>query len=206
MRGFFYVLLFPSSISYFCIMGVMKRIIEQNQNSNRSRWRDKSNVLGNRGPLDITIENVSYTDQYQREQDKEAVATFNAKLMGWGYKVRQQLVASIRTRIETDRILSNSLKVHYRHWGKPVKAGQEITSIGFSFVEEGLYVHLGVGVGYNMQNGTRVLTKKSDKVWRRFPIEWFNPIVEQNIPDLERIVTDYCGKLIINTTRIYINR
>ncbi len=83
--------------------------------------------------------------------------------------------------------------------------GQEITSIGFGFKAEGVYVHLGVGRGYNMENGTRILTKTTDNEWKREPKPWFNPVIEQHIPELVEIVKKYCGTLLVNTTRIYIN-
>lgn len=57
-----------------------------------------------------------------------------------------------------------------------------------------------------MEGGTRVLTKKSNKEWNRNPIPWFNPIIEQAIPELVEIVREYCGTLLVNTTRIFINR
>ena len=97
------------------------------------------------------------------------------------------------------------MKQNYRHYGKPPTEGEEITSIGFRFREEGIYVHLGVGKGYNMEGGTRILTKKTDNEWKRQPKPWFNPVIEQHIQELVEIVREYCGKLIVNTTRIYIN-
>ena len=162
---------------------------------------------GERYPLDVIIEgDTGITQQWGRQQDKEAVATFNAKVRAWGNQVDAALRASIDNWITKDVKLSKSLKQNYRHYGKPIAEGQEVTSIGFAFKPEGIYVHLGVGMGYNMQGGTRILTKKTDDKWNRQPKPWFNPVIEQHIPALIEIVREYCGTLLVNTTRIFINR
>lgn len=177
------------------------------ESQNRNRWRKKGNRIDDgRYPLDLVIEgDTGYTQQFERQQNKEAVAAFNAKVKAWGANVDDALRYSIARWITNDEHLSESLKQNYRHFGKPVTKGEEITSIGFRFVEEGVFVHLGVGMGYNMESGTRILTKKTDKKWNRKPKPWFNPVIEQHIPALVEIVKEYCGNLFINTTRIYIN-
>lgn len=161
---------------------------------------------GERLPLDLIIEgDTGYTQQFERQQNKEAVASFNAKVSAWGKKVDEALRKSIKDNIDNDKKLSRSLKQNYRHYGKTPGEGEEITSIGFRFKEEGVYVHLGVGRGYNMEGSTRILTKKTNKKWNRQPKPWFNPVVEQYIPELIEIVREYCGSLIVNATRIFIN-
>lgn len=177
------------------------------QGQNWSNWNKKGNLLGgNRYPLDVIIEgDTGYTQQFERQQDKEAVAAFNAKVRAWGAMVDAALDSSISRWITVDKKLSKSLKQNYRHYGKPLTEGDEVTSIGFSFKEEGVFVHLGVGKGYNMEGGTRVLTKTTDSKWNRNPKPWFNPVIEQYIPALVEIVKEYCGTLLVNTTRIYIN-
>lgn len=177
------------------------------QNNNHSSWVNKNNQLADRFPLDITIEGDSgLTQQWERQMDKEAVEKFNAAVRAWGQKVNDALMYSVTRWIVDDKKLSSSIKQNYRHWGKTPKKGEEITSIGFGFEVDGLYVHLGVGRGYNMEGGMRVITKKSNKECNRKPKPWFNPVIEKFVPELQQIVVDYCGKLFINTTRIYINR
>ena len=184
-------------------MGAHAERLSQSQN----KWRSKNNRMRNeRLPLDVIIErDTGFTQQFERQQDKEAVELFNTKVRAWGAKVDLAVKESIRKRIDTDKKLSQSMKQNYRHYGKPPTEGEEITSIGFRFREEGIYVHLGVGKGYNMEGGTRILTKKTDNEWKRQPKPWFNPVIEQHIQELVEIVREYCGKLIVNTTRIYIN-
>lgn len=158
-------------------------------------------------PIELYIEgDPGLTQQWERQQDRKAVAAFNRKVRAWGATVNAALNSSIDSMIEDDNNLSKSLKQNYRHWGKRPKAGQEITSIGFGFEEAGLYVHLGVGRGYNREGGTVVVTKKHNRDMMRRPKPWFDPVIEQHIPELQQIVVDYCGNLFINTTNILINR
>lgn len=144
--------------------------------------------------------------QWERQQDKKAVKDFNRRVRAWGTRVIEALQHSIADHIAEDNTLSASLRQNYRHWGRPPQAGQEITSIGFGFEEAGLYVHLGVGRGYNREGGTVVVTKKHNRELIRKPKPWFDPVIGEHIPALQKIVADYCGDLFIDTTRILINR
>ena len=167
----------------------------------------KKNRGSKRYPLELYIEPTqAMQQQWERQQDTKAVAAFNRQVRAWGRMVNAALNSSIESMIETDRNLSRSLKQNYRHWGKAPRAGQEITSIGFGFEEAGLYVHLGVGRGYNREGGTVVVTKRHNRDMMRQPKPWFDPVIEERLPALEKIVTDYCGELFINTSRILINR
>lgn len=180
-----------------------ERFAEKNNRSGKRNW-----MGGERFPLDITIEgDTGLTQQFERQQDKEAVEAFNKKVRAWGKKVDVALRESISSWTNEDKELSKSLKQNYRHWGKVPQKGEEITSVGFGFEVNGVYLHLGVGRGYNMEGGTRVITKKHNRTeFKRDPKPWFNPVIEQHIPELVEIVKEYCGALFINTTRIYINR
>lgn len=184
-------------------MGAHAERMAGNGRRNRSRKRG-----GEGYPLDIWIEgDTGLTQQWERQQDTKAVARFNSRVRKWGQTVNSALKDSIGSLIGEDRTLSASLKQNYRHWGKTPMAGQEITSIGFGFEEAGLYVHLGVGRGYNREGGTVVVTKKHNRdLMNRQPKPWFDPVIEQHLPALQQIVQEYCGDLFIDTTRILIDR
>ena len=188
--------------------GISPRLIAEM--SNRDNWRTKSNSRG-RGsstwPIKVMIKGDSgITQRWEREQDKKAVSQFNRNVRAWGKMVNAQLLSSISRHIDKDVNLSKSLKQNYWHFGKPIREGQEITSIGFSFAPEGIYVHLGVGRGYAMEGGTRIITKKINREDLRPPKDWFNPIIAQNINSLGEIVKNYCRDLYLAATHIYINR
>lgn len=178
------------------------------ESTNRGNWRQKSNSISARvWPIEVSMEgDPGLTQRVEREMDKEAVNKFNREVRAWGQLVNSDLKARIGQVIDKDVNLSASLKQNYRHFGKSVKSGEEITSIGFSFVEEGIYVHLGVGRGYNMEGGTRIITKKTNREDLRKPKDWFNPVVSRHIDALGEIVKNYCGDLFVNDSRIYINR
>lgn len=174
----------------------------------RGYGRQNRRSRGEGYPIELYIEgDVGLTQQWERQQDTQAVAQFNRRVRAWGRQVNAALRGSIEAHGIRDTKLGKSLKQNYRHWGKVPSAGQEITSIGFAFEAPGLYVHLGVGRGYNMEGGTVVVTKQHnrDKMERK-PKPWFNPVIEQHIPALQQIVQEYCGNLFINTTRILIDR
>ena len=187
-------------------MGYMKKQAEAM--SNRRSWGQKSNSLGGSAwPIEVSVEGDSgITQRHQREQDAKAVAKFNREVRAWGKQVNVALISSVFLHIDQDKQLSASLKQNYRHYGKTVQTGQEITSIGFSFAEEGIYVHLGVGRGYAMEGGTRIITKKTNQKDLRKPKDWFNRVIHQHIDELGEIVKNYCGDLYLNASRIYINR
>ena len=202
----FFVLLCRRVVSYFCSMGIMKRQAEAM--TNRRSWGQKSNSLGGRAwPIEVSVEgDTGITQRHQRELDKKSVSKFNRQVKAWGQMVNRGLMSNILLRINKDVQLSSNLKQNYRHYGKTVRAGEEITSIGFSFAEEGIYVHLGVGRGYAMEGGTRIITKKTNRDDLRKPKDWFNSVIRMHIDSLGEIVKNYCGDLYLNASRIYINR
>ena len=177
-------------------------------NAERMAGRYRRNTSRGEGyPIELYIEtDQGLVAQYNRQQDQRAVQQFNRRVRSWGRTVNAALKASIATWIDQDTRLSSSLRQTYRHWGKTPAAWQEITSIGFAFEEAGLFVHLGVGRGYNREGGTVVQTGRNRSQMRRQPKPWFDPVVEQHLPALQQIVQDYCGDLFVDSTRILINR
>ena len=106
LSGIFYVLFRGRRFGYFCSMGSHgeRLAMEKNRNS----WRGKANQLGGeRYPLDVIIEgDTGITQQWERQQDKEAVAAFNARVQAWGTKVDGALRSSISNWITKDMKLS----------------------------------------------------------------------------------------------------
>jgi hypothetical protein len=170
------------------------------QSYNRSQW-GKKNHFSNKHDFEIQITGESVVSKYMRGRDIEALEEFNAKIQQWGTKVKESLVSSIQSLVTKDDHLSKSLKNNYRTG----KGSDEIERIGFSFRPEGVYVHLGVGRGYHRMSGNTVRTAKTNTFKERQPILWFNPVVEQHVEELSKIVEEYSEDLIINYSRIFIN-
>jgi hypothetical protein len=59
-----------------------------------------------------------------------------------------------------------------------------VNRITFSFERHGVFVHKGVGRGYQMQGGMVVRTAKSKTTEIRQSAEWFNPVLDKALPEL----------------------
>ncbi len=110
--------------------------------------------------------------------------------------------------------LDNSMK-HKTH-----QSFGEIDSVGFQFERHGVFVHKGVGRGYEMQSGMVVRTAKSKpaNVYHtimgvrvtfgsldilnqrsRKPVEWFNPILDEYLPELADKVAEMKADAVFNS-------
>jgi hypothetical protein len=173
---------------------------ELSYGSNRNRF-SKKNSFSNHGPFEIEFTEDGITSRYLRGHDVEAVENFNKKVRAWGREVKDDLISSIQSMVENDANLSQSLKSNtYQD-----KASKEVYRVGFSFLPEGVYIHLGVGRGYRRQNGNTVRTTKINSFKERRPIVWFNPVIREHIKELSAIVSEYSEDLTLNYSRIYIN-
>lgn len=162
-------------------------------------------------PLEITIEgDTGLTQRWERERDTDATEQFNAQVGAWANRINAALQAKLTTMgIGKKGQLSRSIKSNLWHFGKKVQKGQEVTSIGFSFKPQGIYVHLGLGRGYEMDGGIVVKKTRNSKTniqMMRQPKDWFDSTITEHLGELEQIVTDYTGALFVNATRIYIKR
>ncbi|MCX6267671.1 MAG: hypothetical protein NTW16_09985 [Bacteroidetes bacterium] len=149
------------------------------------------------GPFDVSINEPGKTQRFSRSRNTEEMETFNERLKSWGNKVRSALPVSISSHGIGGKQLKRSIRnTYYYEFG-------EIFRLGFSFAREGIFVHKGVGRGYNMVNGMVVKTSKTSG-FNRKPKPWFNPVVESFIPELEQIIKEYTETAIVNSSRIYI--
>ena len=71
------------------------------------------------------------------------------------------------------------------------------------FERHGVFVHKGVGRGYKMVGGTVVRTAKSViPLTTRVPREWFNPAIDQLLPELVEKLEQINTDAVINATRL----
>lgn len=56
--------------------------------------------------------------------------------------------------------------------------------ISFNFERHGVFVHKGVGSGYQMSGGKVIRNAQTDSGTRRQPQEWFNPVLNKYMPEL----------------------
>ncbi len=75
----------------------------------------------------------------------------------------------------------------------------------FRFERHGVFVHKGVGRGYQMQGGMVVrVAKNPPNPRQRVPVDWFNNIVKNNVPELADRVAAINADAAINAIRMRI--
>ena len=79
-----------------------------------------------------------------------------------------------------------------------------IDRITYSFERHGIFVHKGVGRGYEMQGGfvQRTAKSQSSEVWQ--PAEWFNPVLDQALPELADRLAEINANAVLNATKMMI--
>jgi len=104
----------------------------------------------------------------------------------------------------TERKLEDSIRTQNR------KTYGVITGQSFIFERHGVFVHKGVGRGYEMQGGMVVRTAKEDSIFSnnmgkvRVTFEWFNPVIEQSLPELADKLAEINADAAVNATRMLI--
>lgn len=99
----------------------------------------------------------------------------------------------------------------------------EIESVGYSFERHGVFVHKGVGRGYIMIGNTvvrgrrsgdsnnRSKSKERDAMSviltgrvKRKPVDWFNKVIDKNVPELANKVAEMNADAAVNALRLRI--
>ena len=164
----------------------------------------------------------------------EELNEYNAMIRKWSAMVRRKIfgntlklrngkpgavtrgASSGKTRLEF-KLKDNLLyKPHYQY-------GQ-IDGIGYSFERHGVFVHKGVGRGYIMVGDTVVRGRKPSNELkklakregrevpniilsgpiRRHPVDWFNTIIDKNVPELADKVAQMNADATVNALRLRI--
>lgn len=168
----------------------------------------------------IRLETISETERFQLAQDADRLTEFNKAVQKWHHSVAAQLRAGIASR--SMRIARNLRPNAYTD-----KYGL-INRLGFSFPRHGIYIHKGAGhgqggtIGSNWTklkrvNGIEVSTgiirhtnpnslNASQGEGNRQAYEWFDPVIRNRVSELQEIVTHYFDTMIIDATRIFIEK
>lgn len=168
----------------------------------------------------IQMETVSEIERFNLAQDADRLTEFNKAVQKWQNSVAAQLRAGIASRsIRIARDLRP--KAYTDKYGL-------INRLGFTFPRHGIYIHKGAGrgqggtIGSNWTklkriNGIEVSTgiirhtnpeslNASQGEGNRQAYEWFDPVIRNRLPELNEIVTHYFDTMIIDATRIYIDK
>ena len=81
----------------------------------------------------------------------------------------------------------------------------EIDTISFSFERHGIFVHKGVGRGWEKRGPmvTRTAKGKMQNGGRNI-VEWFNPVIDRNAPHLADRIAEVNADAVLNATKLMI--
>ncbi len=148
------------------------------------------------------------------QADQLLIRQQNELILRWTSKVRSALRGSARW--FSDGKFESSV---IRNGGKQVekKLAASISSkvgkdfglanyIGFSFEPQGVFVHKGVGRGYQSNgNGFVIRTANNPpKHQERIAVEWFNPVLDKYLPELADRVAEFNADAAVNATSMKI--
>ena len=146
---------------------------------------------------------------------------FNSKVSAWGSATAVKLktrIMSLSNKGKGDLVRALRLKTK-KDYG-------EIDRITYTFPRHGVFFHKGVGRGYVMQGSSVVRGSKVNKQTKgyadakgrsigamvisgknglfRRPQEWFNPVIEANIPTLADMIAAMRADNAVDATKILI--
>ena len=168
----------------------------------------------------IQIEMMSEVERYNVARDPERAAAYNKEVEEWQKRLSSELrtKVAVRSRRVAEELKPRSYKDEYGL----------INRLGFSFPRHGIWLHYGAGRGQGgwqgsswtklkRVNGVEISTgivRHTDPnsingrmgTGNREAFEWFDPTVRSRIDELAEIVTKYFDNMIIDATRIYIDK
>lgn len=202
-------------------MGLYKRLNENREELRRynAARRRAERLAGADSSRLIRLETISETERFEMAKDADRLTAFNKAVERWADQVTSQLRATV-----SSRSLRIARELHPNLYTD--KYGI-VNRIGFSFPRHGIYIHKGAGRGQGgwlgskwekikQINGVEVSTGivrhtdpaslgKQDSGNRR-AFRWFDPVVKSRLSELESIVLEYFDTMILDATRIYIEK
>lgn len=144
-----------------------------------------------------------------------SVNTFDAKKQNdlvrrWTPKVKRALKNSARIfnngKIEpfVQRKGRMEGKLHASIMARVSKQMGVIELVSFSFERHGVFVHKGVGRGYEINGNSVTRTAKSTMSAPRNPMPWFNPVLNLHIPLLANSIAEINANAALNASKLKI--
>lgn len=152
-------------------------------------------------PPSITATPLTNTDV---QEQNEAVSKWSSMVQR---RLRQSLQqfnngknSTVQRPGRSERMLRTSLN------SKTKQNYGVIDKVSIQFERHGVFVHKGVGNGYKMQGGTVIRTAKKPipNPRPRVAVEWFNPILDQVLPELADKLADIGANAVVNATSMKI--
>ena len=148
------------------------------------------------------------------QPDPQTIQEQNALVQKWAPMVRSSLRGSARWfsdgKTESFVIRDGGKQTEKKLAASIMsKVGKEFglaNYVGFSFERHGVFVHKGVGRGYQ-SNGNGFVTRTARypaRVRERVAVEWFNPVLDRNVPILADELANINADAAVNATRMRI--
>ncbi|MBV5313608.1 MAG: hypothetical protein JZU47_09955 [Prolixibacteraceae bacterium] len=148
------------------------------------------------------------------QTDQQIIRRQNELIQKWTPKVRSALRSSARW-FSDGKFESAVL----RHGGKQLekklassinsKVGKDLglaNYVGFQFERHGVFVHKGVGRGYQ-SNGLGFVRRTAinpPRGQQRIAVEWFNPVLDKYLPELADGIAEINADAAVNTIKMRI--
>lgn len=147
--------------------------------------------------------------------DNEGVRKQNAVVRNWIPGVNRELRSSASWFQfgKTEPFITRGKGAKQRQEGKLVNSIKpstkqsfgEIDTISFSFERHGIFVHKGVGRGWEKSGPVVVRTAKGKMTGGgRNVVEWFNPVIDRNAPELADRIAEVNADAVLNATKLRI--
>lgn len=202
-------------------MGYYKRLAENRAELRRynAAVRRAERLRGEDSSRLIRLETVSETERFQMARDADRLTAFNKAVEQWADEVagRLKIVISARSTRIPKELHPNLYTDNYGI----------INRVGFSFPRHGIYIHKGAGrgqggwigskweklkevngvtVGTGIMRHTDPASLGKQGTGSRRAFQWFDPVIRVHIRRLEEITLQYFDTMIIDATRIYVDR
>lgn len=202
-------------------MGYYKRLTENRAELRRynAAVRRAERLRGEDSSRLIRLETVSETERFQMARDADRLTAFNKAVEQWADEVagRLKIVISARSTRIPKELHPNLYTDNYGI----------INRVGFSFPRHGIYIHKGAGrgqggwigskweklkevngvtVGTGIMRHTAPASLGKQGTGSRRAFQWFDPVIRVHIRRLEEITLQYFDTMIIDATRIYVDR
>lgn len=202
-------------------MGLYKRLSDNKAEIRRyNAARRKADRLSNTPSSRlIRLETLSEIERYNLARDADRLTAFNKEVEQWQDSVSKQLKAAIASRsLRIARELEP--KAYTDKYGL-------INRLGFSFPRHGIYIHKGAGRGQGgligskwsylkRVNGIEINTSiirhtnptslGKQNEGNRQAYRWFDPVIKNRLSELADICMRYFDTMLIDATKIYIEK
>lgn len=127
----------------------------------------------------------------------QTIEALNNEVSSWSRSTRNQLVQELhRLNIRQTGQLIKRISYRLR------KADFQVERISYRFLRYGVFVEKGVGRGYSIERVKATTLLVGGMSGKRRPKRWFNPVMDERIPDLADQVAKHSAD--INAKRLKI--